>query len=288
MYPALPATALTPTARQASATSIASSMKITGSLYVNATLRQPSRTAVWASASGEASELSVSISRDLEMSQFWQNRQARLQPAVPKDSTGVPGRKWLSGFFSTGSTQKPDERPYEARTTWSSTRPRTKHRPRCPSWSLHARGQTSHWIRPSGSVCQYRVGTVYGSSNRRSAITAKLLLIPAGNLCRMDWNLRSCGRHGHVTYAPAEAELRTRLHAQTPLGEAWRCLRCGDYVLGPARASGPAGDAPQVMRGKALRDAVILRLLAGARPAPGPPVLAAADGVWRVPGPPRA
>jgi hypothetical protein len=45
------------------------------------------------------------------MSQFWQKRQARLQPAVPKDRTGVPGRKWLSGFFSMGSTQKPLERP---------------------------------------------------------------------------------------------------------------------------------------------------------------------------------
>ena len=42
---------------------------------------------------------------DLEMSQFWQKRQARLQPAVPNESTDVPGRKWLSGFFSIGSTQ---------------------------------------------------------------------------------------------------------------------------------------------------------------------------------------
>jgi len=71
------------------------------------------------------------------------------------------------------------------------------------------------------------------------------------------------------------------LHAQTPLGEAWRCLRCGDYVLGPARASGPAGDAPQVMRGKALRDAVILRLLAVERAVRALLVLAAAYGVWR-------
>jgi hypothetical protein len=86
-------------------------MKITGSLYVNATLRQPSCSAARASASGDADEASVSISRDLEMSQFWQNRQARLQPAVPNDSTAEPGRKWLSGFFSIGSTQNPDDRP---------------------------------------------------------------------------------------------------------------------------------------------------------------------------------
>jgi hypothetical protein len=39
------------------------------------------------------------------MSQFWQKAQVRLQPAVPKDSTGVPGRKWFRGFFSMGSTQ---------------------------------------------------------------------------------------------------------------------------------------------------------------------------------------
>jgi len=48
---------------------------------------------------------------DFEMSQFWQKRQARLHPAVPKDSTELPGRKWFSGFFSTGSTQYPDDRP---------------------------------------------------------------------------------------------------------------------------------------------------------------------------------
>jgi hypothetical protein len=53
----------------------------------------------------------VSISFDLEMSQFWQKRQARLHPAVPNDSTDDPGRKWSSGFFSTGSTQYPDDRP---------------------------------------------------------------------------------------------------------------------------------------------------------------------------------
>ena len=42
---------------------------------------------------GEAVACRRSNSRDFVMSQFWQNLQARLQPAVPKDSTGVPGRK---------------------------------------------------------------------------------------------------------------------------------------------------------------------------------------------------
>ena len=93
------------------AVSTAYSRKMTGSLYVKATLRQPSRSAVAAISSGDAASASVSISRDFEMSQFWQNRHARLQPAVPNESTAVPGRKWFSGFFSMGSTQKPLDRP---------------------------------------------------------------------------------------------------------------------------------------------------------------------------------
>src|SRR5437870_3001562 len=111
MYPAVTATALIPRSRHASATSIAYSRKTTGSLYVNATLRQPSRTAASAIASGEAASASVSHSRDFQMSQFWQKRQERLQPAVPKERTELPGRKWPSGFFSIGSTQNPLERP---------------------------------------------------------------------------------------------------------------------------------------------------------------------------------
>jgi uncharacterized membrane protein (DUF2068 family) len=64
-----------------------------------------------------------------------------------------------------------------------------------------------------------------------------------------------------VTYAPSEAELRERLEATTTQGEAWRCLRCGDYVLGDPHGSGPAENAPLVPRGKALRSEFILRLL---------------------------
>jgi uncharacterized membrane protein (DUF2068 family) len=78
----------------------------------------------------------------------------------------------------------------------------------------------------------------------------------------MDWNLRSCSRHGHVTYTPDEPELRAKLEADTPLGDAWRCLRCGTYVLGDAHGTGPAQDAPVLLRGKALRSAFILRALA--------------------------
>ncbi|MDQ1718810.1 MAG: hypothetical protein QOE71_302 [Pseudonocardiales bacterium] len=78
----------------------------------------------------------------------------------------------------------------------------------------------------------------------------------------MDWNLRSCSRAGHVTYAPAEEQYRARLEATTPLGDAWRCLRCGSYVLGDPAGAGPADDAPVLLRGKALRSAFVLRFLA--------------------------
>ena len=78
----------------------------------------------------------------------------------------------------------------------------------------------------------------------------------------MEWNLRTCARKGHVTYAPDEPEFRTKLAADTPLGDAWRCLRCGTYVLGEAHGSGPAEDAPVLLRGKALRSAFVLRALA--------------------------
>lgn len=78
----------------------------------------------------------------------------------------------------------------------------------------------------------------------------------------MDWSLRGCARKGHVTYRPDERDLQERLHVTTPVGEAWRCLRCADFVVGEPHGSGPAGDAPTVLRGKALKDATILRLLA--------------------------
>ncbi|MBA3489131.1 MAG: DUF2127 domain-containing protein [Longispora sp.] len=97
----------------------------------------------------------------------------------------------------------------------------------------------------------------------------------------MDWNLRACGRRGHATYAPNESELRERLHVATPVGEAWRCLRCGDFAVGTPKGSGPADEAPIVLRGRALRDAVILRLLAVERFVKGGVVLLGSYGVWQ-------
>lgn len=76
------------------------------------------------------------------------------------------------------------------------------------------------------------------------------------------WELRTCGRRGHATYRPDETALAARLHTDTALGPAWRCLRCGDFTLGTPTEGGPADRAPLVLRGKALRSAIILRLLA--------------------------
>lgn len=78
----------------------------------------------------------------------------------------------------------------------------------------------------------------------------------------MDHELRACAKRGHATWRPDEADLADRLHVDTPAGESWRCLRCGTYVPGEPNGSGPASRAPIVLRGKALRDARILRLLA--------------------------
>jgi uncharacterized membrane protein (DUF2068 family) len=98
------------------------------------------------------------------------------------------------------------------------------------------------------------------------------------------WDLRACGRHGHTTYAPDESDLRARLSAPTPAGESWRCLRCGDFVPGPPRGRGPAADAPVVLRGRALRDAFVLRLLAVERAVRGVLLVLLAYGLHRFAG----
>ena len=98
---------------------------------------------------------------------------------------------------------------------------------------------------------------------------------------KWDWDRRTCSRRGHVTYAPTDPHLRERLHAETALGPAWRCLRCGDFALGEPGGSGPVGDAPAVPRGKALRDRFILRLLAVERLVRGLAIVLIAYAVWR-------
>jgi uncharacterized membrane protein (DUF2068 family) len=78
----------------------------------------------------------------------------------------------------------------------------------------------------------------------------------------VEWNLRVCARKGHATYRPDEPQLAARLRVETPVGVAWRCLRCGDFTVGEPHGAGPADEAPVLLRGRALRDAFVLRLLA--------------------------
>jgi uncharacterized membrane protein (DUF2068 family) len=87
-----------------------------------------------------------------------------------------------------------------------------------------------------------------------------------------------------VTWRPTEGHLADRLHVDTIDGEAWRCLRCATFVVGPPHGEGPAEDAPVVLRGKALRDAFILRLLAAERLIRGVLLLALAYGVYKFDG----
>ena len=98
----------------------------------------------------------------------------------------------------------------------------------------------------------------------------------------IDWSLRHCSRNGHITFRPDEPDLASRLRATTPLGEAWRCLRCGDFVLGDPHGGGPADEAPVVRRGRAIRDLLIIRLLAVERLLRAVGLLLAALLVWRV------
>ena len=97
----------------------------------------------------------------------------------------------------------------------------------------------------------------------------------------MDWSLRACARKGHVTYAPDEQDLQQRLQVETQAGVAWRCLRCATFVVGAPVGSGPAEMAPIVLRGRALKDATILRLLAVERLIRGLVLVVLAYGVLR-------
>ncbi|WP_330348350.1 DUF2127 domain-containing protein [Streptomyces sp. NBC_00582] len=98
---------------------------------------------------------------------------------------------------------------------------------------------------------------------------------------KIDWDRRTCARRGHVTYAPDDPRLRVRLRAETALGEVWRCLRCGDFVLGEPHGAGPAADAPLVPRGKVLRDLFVLRFLAVERAVRGVFIVLVAAAVWK-------
>jgi uncharacterized membrane protein (DUF2068 family) len=113
------------------------------------------------------------------------------------------------------------------------------------------------------------------TANPGAAVAVDLRLAP------VDWSLLTCARKGHITYAPDETRLREKLHVPTPSGDAWRCLRCGTYVHGAPHGGGPADEAPLVPRGRALRDAFIMRFFAFERAVRGVIVVLAAWGVWQ-------
>ena len=97
----------------------------------------------------------------------------------------------------------------------------------------------------------------------------------------MDWSLLGCGAGGHYTFAPDEPGLRDRLSVATREGQAWRCLRCGTFVIGEPTASGPAQSAPRVRRAEQVRSALILRIFAVERFVRALIIAALAIAVWR-------
>lgn len=100
----------------------------------------------------------------------------------------------------------------------------------------------------------------------------------------VDFALFSCGLRGHATFAPDEPELRARLRADTPVGEAWRCLRCETFAVGAPRGSGPADTAPEIPRGPMLRDRILMRALAVDRAVRCLIFFVVAAGVFKVSG----
>jgi uncharacterized membrane protein (DUF2068 family) len=97
----------------------------------------------------------------------------------------------------------------------------------------------------------------------------------------MDWSRRACSRRGHVLFEPTEPEFLGQVRTDTAHGTAWRCLRCGDFVLDVPTESGPVAEAPMPLRGKALRSRLIMRLLAIERIFRFLLVGLAAYAVWR-------
>src|ERR1700756_5477128 len=95
------------------------------------------------------------------------------------------------------------------------------------------------------------------------------------------WELVTCALAGHVTYAPDEKALADRLSGTTGLGGVWRCLRCGEFIVGAPHGRGHAEDAPMIMRGKALRQAIIIRILAVERLFRAVVIGLAAYAVWK-------
>jgi uncharacterized membrane protein (DUF2068 family) len=83
------------------------------------------------------------------------------------------------------------------------------------------------------------------------------------------WELIGCALHGHETFQSMGSskanQLAKQLSSNTELGLAWRCLRCGNFIVGTPKHRTSLKYAPLVLRGKVLRQLFILRLLASER-----------------------
>jgi uncharacterized membrane protein (DUF2068 family) len=88
---------------------------------------------------------------------------------------------------------------------------------------------------------------------------------------KVDWELVACGWSGHALVGPDAAELRPQdeLYAREYGSIRWlRCLRCDSWVALPTpeqpnRRYPPDRESIQIpLRGKALRDRVVLRVIA--------------------------
>src|SRR5271165_5046677 len=103
MKPLVTTTLFRPAARADSAASVTYSLKMVGSLYVKATAAHSLSLANVARSFGGRYFAGKSSGLACEISQFWQNLQFTLQPAVATENATFPGRKWKKGFFSMGS-----------------------------------------------------------------------------------------------------------------------------------------------------------------------------------------
>jgi uncharacterized membrane protein (DUF2068 family) len=88
---------------------------------------------------------------------------------------------------------------------------------------------------------------------------------------RVHWELVTCGLRGHVLVGTDAAELRPQdalLAREQAAGRWHRCLRCDDWVAraaprNPTRRFPPERDEIAIpLRGRALRDKIVLRLIA--------------------------
>ena len=113
------------------------------------------------SAPARPASASFAISRDLLMSQFWQNLQERLQPSVPNDRTGDPGQEMIERLLldrvDAEAARAAVGRQHDLAAL--AARARSRAPAALPAECRTAGRRRTGPGRPSRR-CQYRVGTV--------------------------------------------------------------------------------------------------------------------------------